>query len=103
MAVVGREELVGGAHPKKIKPGACRLLLVACGLELQPKLQLDQDLRLRLEAAGPPGNLVGAFCSIKTLLTPTKLDQFYLISGRKLKVNHPTCDQRSVGDFSPTD
>jgi len=40
-----------------------------------------QDLRLRLGAAGPPGCLAGAFCSIKTLLTPTKLDQFYLISG----------------------
>jgi len=27
-----REELVGGAHPKKNKPGACCLLLVACCL-----------------------------------------------------------------------
>ena len=35
MAVACREELVGGAHPKKNKITACGLWLVACGLELQ--------------------------------------------------------------------
>ena len=67
-----REELVGGTHPKKNKPGACCLSLAACSLEiylasqefsslvpmlakLGRRLLAVQDLRLRLGAAGPPG------------------------------------------------
>ena len=32
-----REELVGGAHPKKIKAGTCCVLLAACGFIWRPR------------------------------------------------------------------